>query len=1410
MRIRRILIGFIVHLLPSLLFVNSTYGSSQDLVGREAFFKHAVGDNDGVASHTYDNPFGEIYDPFSGELFFAQTDIDLPGNSHLPVRLTRIRKPILWGYNGPDYYSGISMENHLFGDWRLDIPSIPEFYLEPNHESIHSTYCNNRESAVEEELSWAHYASVPRLQVNGKTRYLRFSNNSLLEEGMYPTQPGGFNSNNRLTDFVTDDHWVATCGVNQDGRFNLTVKSPIGDTYYFDSNTTFPNGLYATRVVDRYGNWVKYENIYGAEGRIYSNDGREIKIFRDPDSHEIVRAEAGSRVWHYTYDRRENAKNDRDSKDYLQSVERPDGKRYYFLYAGYENLDPANYFFNNDLNPARVNLRGEIGKALRLVFIHPDGAVGDYLLEVDGICLGKHMLMGAPDSNLCWEGLDEYKAHAQISAILDSKSLKYDLENKYEWEYNYLGQAFFTDRLFEGEMEKLYTDPFVHYGISIGGHDFNTRVTEIISDNKRELYTYADGFFSNFNNDDSGFHYTIKSLSSFTYRLGRRYQYGDLVSYEVFDKGQTTPILKKEFEYEHFLNQNRACEVTELGTILWDPVTFNYNNIEIKGKLHCKQESSTAGYPTSESDYYKYRNSPDSNVWINDFQEGKEVDVYNDGTVDYIVPGVSIPVFLAHLKRYKTSEKTIQDGSEYLVEILERNKYGEVTKIKESNNFSNNVKYTQYTFQHEINRRLLDQYILNLPVKTMVSTDNENWYVTEERAYESGNEDWNEDEIFLKSIKKNGQIYLDNIKRSIDRKIISMRFYGKDEYTQFYADYKAGIPQREEFYDRYDINLPKTSISRSVDDFGNIIYINDLNGNETFYEYDNFDRLVLIDPVDPKWENTSIQYADSDLLFSDISGLKVILTRGDYQKATYFDYLNREVVSLEQDVTLSGNENDRYIRKIYNSDNQPVYISHPSNQLSNAAGIRTSYDAAGRVVSISESSTDYEQYYEYLSGNKQRHTDFKGNKTLKTFLAYGQPKYELPVKIESPESVITDIKYDIHDNIVTVKQGGFTSDYVYDSNLQLCKISRPEKGWTYLSHQHGLLDWSAHGISLQATTLEAGCDYSIVGSDMRNEYFYDNQRLLRSINLNDTTSDLLYEYDQVGNLLGTSFGESDWRYTYNSLDKVETQTLSIRGKNFVLDPEYNSLGYVTSMSYPSGRYVSLSSNALGDTTSISGIVDNAQYYPSGTVKTIEYANGTSYEITQNHRKLPQNVYLTDGQGSLLADLIYGYDKNSNIDWIQNGLNSAYDIDLGYDGLNRLISADGSWGTGSIVYDTANNITTKTLGEYSLFYWYDGNNLLESVTGSKNYSFSYDSRGNVTDNGNRDFNFNALNQMISSSGIAYVYDGHNRRVIKQKSDGAEYSVYGLDSKLYYRMKANGDHIDYLYLNGNVVAIIESQD
>ncbi len=221
---------------------------------------------------------------------------------------------------------------------------------------------------------------------------------------------------------------------------------------------------------------------------------------------------------------------------------------------------------------------------------------------------------------------------------------------------------------------------------------------------------------------------------------------------------------------------------------------------------------------------------------------------------------------------------------------------------------------------------------------------------------------------------------------------------------------------------------------------------------------------------------------------------------------------------------------------------------------------------------------------------------------------------------------------------------------------------------------------------------------------------------------------------------------------------------------------------------------------MGQPTRAGDYVTAARYYPNGQLTSFTYGNGLTFNQTLDNQQRPEYQTVKRSSAAVLQHL-YQYDNNHNIDSILDLVEPAKNITLTYDGLDRLDTASGLWG--SFSYDTVGNLKTKVLGSQSLTYSYNPNNRLSGITGSLSRSFAYDSRGNVTSNGTRTFSFNLGNQLITSGSNSYQYDGYNRRVKKTSSGKTQYSLYNAAGQL---IMTDGDNglTEYFYLGAKLVA------
>lgn len=249
-----------------------------------------------------DDLMGDQIDPHTGSLSFLQTDVSLPGNSGLPVAISRKRS------QGLHYHESVDAE---FGDWELVVPRLKVTSM--------AAWAGNR-------CSNSFATSFPNQQ-HGQSSNLgrqEYSNGLMVESPGIGSQqliqyPAGAQWPSGAK-YVTTSNWYFICGSSNSGGQGFIGYAPNGDTYRFDRYITrrAPDMgvigttpavrqlemLAVTEVTDVHGNWVRYD--YDGSNRltrIHANDGREITLSYQVSGRPnlISRVTANGRQWDYGY-----------------------------------------------------------------------------------------------------------------------------------------------------------------------------------------------------------------------------------------------------------------------------------------------------------------------------------------------------------------------------------------------------------------------------------------------------------------------------------------------------------------------------------------------------------------------------------------------------------------------------------------------------------------------------------------------------------------------------------------------------------------------------------------------------------------------------------------------------------------------------------------------------------------------------------------------------------------------------------------------------------------------------------------------------------------------------------------------------------------------------------------------------
>ncbi|KKO46415.1 hypothetical protein WG68_06530 [Arsukibacterium ikkense] len=724
----------------------------------------------------------------------------------------------------------------------------------------------------------------------------------------------------------------------------------------------------------------------------------------------------------------------------------------------------------------------------------------------------------------------------------------------------------------------------------------------------------------------------------------------------------------------------------------------------------------------------------------------------------------------------KTSLYSEGVATDFTTEYSNYNSYGKPELVKETSSFG--TKYTKQSYLQDT-----DLWVLNLPTVTQVSANNSSYTTVAETSYYSATHDY---KLLPYQSKRFGQLVSTNSSYHADGNLKRQTYNVPNRYIE-YNNYVRGIPQQITLPGRYNASATKTA-NLVVNTKGEITSVTNFNGHTFGYEYDIMGRVELITPPSG-WTPTTITYTSAADRFVQT------LTKGSYQKRIEMDALFRPLLTREYD---TANNIITYVNQQFDAYNQPVFTSYPSTSSTETDGTAFVYDGLQRLLQQTSTVDNLGSNYYYLSGNRVQMVNAKGHSTITTYKALGAPAQKLPTLIEQPEGVTTSLDYNLFDNLVTVQQGAITELRRYNAQQRLCRLVRPDVGHTaYDYNVIGEVFWEAKGASGKADN----CNTASVLAAEKVSFSYDNIGNVHHITYPDTSGNIVHTFDAQGQLTKLTSGAHLWDYSYNSLGLLDTETLTIDNLSFMLDPEYNAMGHLASLTYPSARTVSFAPNAFGQATTAGTYATAAQYYPTGQLKQFSYGNGLTFNQTLDDKMRPYTRTVSKS-GNLLAQT-YTYDDNDNIDTIIDSIVPGNSLTLGYDNLDRLTSASGFWGSGSFSYDARGNIESKNLGSEQLTYNYGTNNRLNSVTGSLSRTFGYDSRGNITSNGQRSFVFNRANRLASSGSISYSYDGHGRRVLKNNNGAKTYSLYNSQGVLMSTYESGG-YTDYFYLGSQLVA------
>ncbi len=556
---------------------------------------------------------------------------------------------------------------------------------------------------------------------------------------------------------------------------------------------------------------------------------------------------------------------------------------------------------------------------------------------------------------------------------------------------------------------------------------------------------------------------------------------------------------------------------------------------------------------------------------------------------------------------------------------------------------------------------------------------------------------------------------------------------------------------------------------------GNLLSITDPLGHATTYGYDADNRLASVTDAN----NQTTTYID------DKNGNVVNVQDPNFHVTTYtYDGLNRlaDVTDANGDTTTytydgNGNlisrtdGNGHTTTYTYNALDERTAVTDALNDVTtytydNNGNVTSvidplghattyTYDAENRVLTETDPSGGGTTTYTYdPAGNLLTLTDPVGNTTTYTYNAENQVATET-----SPTGGVTTYTYDLNGNVIQkVDPDGHTIQYTYDADNR-------ETTETWVN--------SSGGAPLDVITMTYDRVGNLTGiQDAHSDYAYtyDPTNKLQTASNSGTpgspTVTLTYGYDWAGNLWtrSDSLG-GEVNYTYDGANRLIGEVQSGTGVDAAsIGFGYDANNNITSITRYSGiESFSGGSGGSGGTEVANTLYgyDNAERLTSVTHQTASGTTIASYVYTLDAASRVTSEVHTWNDGSNTDTLAFTYTDNNQVTGVTHTDTSLPNESFSYDSNGNRTMSGYSTGTG-------NELSSD--GTYNYTYDANGNLITKTdIASGVETIYSWDYR-------NRLIEVDQVSGGVRTVLATYVYDALNRRIAVTESGATTWTVY----------------------------------
>jgi RHS repeat-associated protein len=427
---------------------------------------------------------------------------------------------------------------------------------------------------------------------------------------------------------------------------------------------------------------------------------------------------------------------------------------------------------------------------------------------------------------------------------------------------------------------------------------------------------------------------------------------------------------------------------------------------------------------------------------------------------------------------------------------------------------------------------------------------------------------------------------------------------------------------------------------------------------------------------------------------------------------------------------------------------------------------------------------------------------------------------------------VTRFTYDVADRVTSiVDPRGLTTSYRYNGFGDLLELKSPDTGTTThvyradglrertIRNDGSVLVFSYDGMG-RVTLVTGGADQRMFAFDTCGAGFLCEAKTLQSGAVVAATR---FTYTPDGRVLtrsDTAQGVEDTtRYQYDTLGRLAT----------VVYPSGMSVGY----GYTLGRLTSMTATFNGTTQTV---LSDVRYRPFGGPETWTYGNGLQrrYDVDDTGRLF--GVSAVDG-GKVAQSLTYGFEVADRINAITNAVGQPTHQGFGYDANGRLAwdTISGQGGHSLVdAFDASGNRTRHTWGGEVEQHAIDPySNRLLAISGTSNparhHVYTYDKRGNrigdSTSGVTTQLTYDAFNRIkqvtrpadvqicepyetcrtLHAGTTTYAVNAIDQRVAKSGVSGSTRFVHGGPAQLLAEHGPSG-WTNYLWFGGELVGLL----